>query len=270
MPLYIADYRADTAHLSAAQHGAYLLLIMHYWQTGGLPLEDAALARIACMSPVEWKRNRAAVAAFFTSRWTHKRIDKELAKSAEISSKRSASAKQKHSNSSANAPANVQQLDTHAGATSQPQSPKEDRIGEARASSFTEGSKKLSDAFWKALGFESALQIPPEFAGVDWRAISWEIAGWTADLIDAETRRIGPDKPLNYYEKVFATAFAKRQTPLPVVEIREAEKLTVKVHGTTQNQSVVAAARRFAEQFESQSCDGIEGNSDALLRLSQG
>jgi hypothetical protein len=102
-----------------------------------------------------------------------------------------------------------------------------DRIGSAGASSFTEGSKKLADTFWKALGFESPLHISPEFAGVDWRAVSWEAAGWTADLIEAETRRIGPDKPLTYFEKVFATAFAKRQAPLPQVEIREAEKLKV-------------------------------------------
>lgn len=80
MPLYIADYRADTAHLSAAQHGAYLLLIMHYWTTGGLPDDDGALARIACMTPTEWRKTKPIVVTFFSTDWKHKRIDSELDK----------------------------------------------------------------------------------------------------------------------------------------------------------------------------------------------
>jgi uncharacterized protein YdaU (DUF1376 family) len=80
MPFYVADYRADTAHLSAAEHGAYLLLIMHYWQKGGLPIDDAQLARIACMSPAEWGRVSNTIAGFFSFGWVHKRIDAELAK----------------------------------------------------------------------------------------------------------------------------------------------------------------------------------------------
>jgi uncharacterized protein YdaU (DUF1376 family) len=79
MPLYTADYLADTAHLSASEHGAYLLLIMHYWRKGGLPYDDAQLARIARMSPEEWSKVRPIIEAFFEPGWTHKRIEKELA-----------------------------------------------------------------------------------------------------------------------------------------------------------------------------------------------
>src|SRR6185312_12745229 len=182
-----------------------------------LPTDDRELARIIGMSPGEWKKAKPRVQPFFTSDWKHGRIDKELAKSAELSSKRAAAAKQKGSNSSAIA----QQLDTHAGATSP--SPSLDKIGSAGASSFTEGSKALASSFWKALGFERPLDVPPEYSGIDWRAIGWENAGWTEDLIWADCRKIGPGKPLTYYEKVFATSFAKRQAPLPVVEVKEAE-----------------------------------------------
>src|SRR4051812_44975721 len=107
MPLYIADYRADTAHLGAAEHGGYLLLIMHYWQTGGLPNEDRQLARIACMSNAEWKKARATIASFFTDNWKHKRIDAEIAHAEDVSNKRRTSAEQRYSKSNANAPANA-------------------------------------------------------------------------------------------------------------------------------------------------------------------
>ena len=151
MPLYVADYLRDTRRLTAAEHGAYLLLIMEYWTSGTLPDDDRQLARIACMSAGEWKRARPNVEGFFYDGWKHKRIDAELARSAEISSKRSASAKLKHSNRSAIA----EQLDTHAGATSQPQSPSPSKDSEPIGSGadapidhrkrlFSEGLKKLA------------------------------------------------------------------------------------------------------------------------------
>ena len=85
MPLYVGDYLADTAHLTAAEHGAYLLLIMHYWRMGSLPTEEAALARIARMTSAEWRHARTTIKAFFDPGWKHKRVEFELTESARIS-----------------------------------------------------------------------------------------------------------------------------------------------------------------------------------------
>lgn len=85
MPLYPGDYLADTAHLSAAESGAYLHLIMHYWLKGGLPDDDAQLARIARMTPAEWQEARPVVEAFFNPGWKHGRIDHELAEAERLS-----------------------------------------------------------------------------------------------------------------------------------------------------------------------------------------
>jgi len=81
--LYVADYLADTAHLNAAQHGAYLLLIMNYWQRGK-PLDNRneRLANVARMSNEEWQQNRDDIAEFFVingDEWSHPRIDADLA-----------------------------------------------------------------------------------------------------------------------------------------------------------------------------------------------
>jgi uncharacterized protein YdaU (DUF1376 family) len=152
MPLYVADYLRDTRRLTAAEHGAYVLLIMEYWTSGELPDDDKQLARIACMSASEWRRARPNVQGFFYDGWKHKRIDAELARSAEISSKRSASAKQNHRNRSANADANAQQKDTHACASSQSPPPKDSEANASGADApvdhrkrlFNEGLQKLA------------------------------------------------------------------------------------------------------------------------------
>jgi uncharacterized protein YdaU (DUF1376 family) len=86
MPLYIADYLRDTRRLTLAEHGAYLLLIMEYWTAGGLPDDDHQLARIVGTTRGQWLKIRPAMEGFFQDRWTHKRIDSELARAAEISS----------------------------------------------------------------------------------------------------------------------------------------------------------------------------------------
>ena len=59
MPLYVGDYLRDTRDLNTLQHGAYLLLIMHYWQHDALPSDDARLAAITGLSVAQWRRVNA-------------------------------------------------------------------------------------------------------------------------------------------------------------------------------------------------------------------
>jgi uncharacterized protein YdaU (DUF1376 family) len=88
MPLYVGDYLADTQHLTTIQHGAYLLLIMAYWQRGGLPNDEEAIAGICRLNRSQWESNRSAIAKLFLSGWKHKRIDRELEKAKVLSEKR--------------------------------------------------------------------------------------------------------------------------------------------------------------------------------------
>jgi uncharacterized protein YdaU (DUF1376 family) len=94
LPLFVGDYLRDTMHLTVEQHGAYLLLLMHYWvRRGPLPDDDGQLAAIAKIDPKTWKKSvRAVVGNFFHIRdgkWTQKRMQSEIARADGISEDRS-------------------------------------------------------------------------------------------------------------------------------------------------------------------------------------
>jgi len=89
MKLYIGDYLGDTQHLSALEHGVYILLIMAYWQNGG-PLENdpKVLRRITRTTPREFQKASKNVLKMFQvkdSMLVHKRVDSELAKKEQVS-----------------------------------------------------------------------------------------------------------------------------------------------------------------------------------------
>jgi len=82
MQLYVADYLADTAHLTTEEHGAYLLLLFSYWQTGK-PLREDRLASVARLSNERWADVERTLKEFFhvaKGAWTHFRVEADLEK----------------------------------------------------------------------------------------------------------------------------------------------------------------------------------------------
>lgn len=97
MPLYVADYLADTTRLTTEQHGAYLLLIMDYWRNGPPEADDETLAQITKLPATQWRKHAQKLRALFSEHdgklW-HKRIEEERKKAGVISSSRSEAGKQ--------------------------------------------------------------------------------------------------------------------------------------------------------------------------------
>lgn len=79
---YPGDYLRDTMHLTRDHHGAYVLLMVAYYQRGkALPDDDLALAAITKSTAREWQKIRPVMSHFFDVRdgvWWHKRIEREL------------------------------------------------------------------------------------------------------------------------------------------------------------------------------------------------
>ena len=200
MPLYVADYLADTRRLSMAEHGAYMLLIMEYWRNGGLPDDERRLARIVGATPDEWLQVRDNVAELFQPGWRHKRIDAELAKSRDKSEAAKASASRRweskgNANAHANAHANAMptQCEGNANAMlSQSQSyiSPSLRSGDTRA-----GRASASEAKQAAQEFERFWQVWPNKIGKPAAAKAYFKVWRETEAIIAGVNRYMRDKP---------------------------------------------------------------------------
>lgn len=118
-PFYVGDYVRDTARLTTEGHGAYLLLMLDYWANGAPPDDDETLSSIARLPLEQWVKLRPKIATFFDvadGKWSHGRIEKELAEAEEKHQKRvnagkaGGEAKAKSQKSSSNATSNTEAL----------------------------------------------------------------------------------------------------------------------------------------------------------------
>jgi uncharacterized protein YdaU (DUF1376 family) len=240
MPWYIADYLADTAHLRAAQSGAYLHLIMHYWQHGGVPDDNSQLAAIARMTGSEWKKARPIIEPFFQMPgWKHKRVEEEIAKAdakyelraaaGKAGGEAKAKAKQKPSIA-------TPELEQAVGKTEaksyqlqpqpQPQPQKELRDGTREADPKPAEPKK------KGLISEEAFELStevlalmgldlhhPRAVGSPFTVQGWLNARWPREVIVAGVQTVmirrpnDPPDNLKYFEKAIARAHAELTRP---------------------------------------------------------
>lgn len=159
MPLYVADYLADTNHLSTVEHGAYMLLIMHYWQRGSLPKEDARLASIARASLEQWHSIKATLVELFDENWTHKRIEDELVKAKKAHEKRVLAGKMGGKAKASNAVAMLEQCSTNHNHNKEKE--------EANASSKKKRATRLPDDWQPDFEIAAKCGLTPKQAGLE-------------------------------------------------------------------------------------------------------
>lgn len=92
MPWYPSDYKADTAHLSLEEHGAYRMLLDQLWLSdGALSFDTKRLSRRLGITPKRFEKIWAEIGEFFcleAGQITHKRITSEIQKAQEMVEKR--------------------------------------------------------------------------------------------------------------------------------------------------------------------------------------
>lgn len=241
MPIYIGDYLADTGHLTTTQHGAYLLLLMHYWRKRELPTEDKQLAAIAKLPLRIWLDSKEIIQAFFHDGWKHKRLEEEIQKRLVVSEKRAAAGSEGGKSRGKKEAIATVLLEQNESMT-QSQSPI-DVADDARAK--PNPAFDLAERLLVIAGHDRKFW-PPGWCGAPNRVETWLAQGWKPEIIIAAVtaaaarKRGDPANSVQFFEKAIAEEHARQAAPLPIVNIRQAETLTV-THGKPKNAIIQAA-----------------------------
>jgi uncharacterized protein YdaU (DUF1376 family) len=197
---YVGDYARDTAHLSLLEHGAYRLLLDHYYATGHpLPNDLSKLYRICrARSPAERKAVSLVASEFFFEDGTllrHVKCDSVLANRLKFRERQSANARIRHSRGTATAPAKTMPTTTTTTEEDDAKKSAYQRVHEAGSQLFSQLAPMNASVIhaWLNAGCSVELDILPELR----RCIGRNIGGW------------------NYFTKSIMNAKATRETPLP-------------------------------------------------------
>jgi uncharacterized protein YdaU (DUF1376 family) len=271
MPLYLDDYLGDTGHFRAAEHGAYLLLIMHYWKRGCLPVDDRQLSAIARMSPAEWKRAKTVIEPMFLPGWKHKRIDAELERAAEVSEKyakraRGAAEKRWSNHALSNATSMDKPMHKTVLADAYPLQSTKDDDGDTRARPLSDEAFSTTSEVLSAIGAEPDA---PMAIGAAYTIQSWLNEGVPKEIIVASVRRQmankrdGPPTTINYFAKGVAKDNAMRSIPLPKVEITSKPEV---VHVNRTQSPVIAACDEWLAEMRAGDGNGTDEGAAGQLR----
>jgi len=256
MPLYVADYLADTTHLTQAETGAYLLLLMAMWRSGGkLPNDDAKLAKFSRSTARGWAAMRATIMEFFTIEngfISQRRLSAELAKYQEFVNRQVKAGK-----ASAQAKAlktNKPEATDVAARLNQPEpQPEQDRKREEPNGSLSLGSDakaKISGELiatavreYNAVAAKLSLPIAKSCTGSRTAAIRSRLGedgidGWRDALAGLDTKHCRGENDRGWradldfvaspkgFRKLRERCYGSKPTPANVVDLRPARMFT--------------------------------------------
>jgi uncharacterized protein YdaU (DUF1376 family) len=206
-PHYLGDYIKDTSHLSLTEHGAYRVLLDHYYSTKQpLPAIADQLYRICrAFADNEKQAVDSVLKQFFKLKgdlYTNKRADSEISKRQAISKERSKAAKSKNKSSSANAKqlhsnsnaiATTATATTTAITTSAAQQGDFERVYSFGSELFPQLATQATTVIttWLDAGCSPELDIIPELKRLAGKSIkSWTY--FTGGIMDAKATREKP------------------------------------------------------------------------------